>query len=77
MLENFVEPDGISCSKKLFMIIHHEKFFLNHYSDFQINYEEYVGQQLLSAIITYDEMRTNYSKEVLDILFQDHFPTPT
>ena len=40
------------------MINYREINCLNHYREFKVLYREYVGEELLSRIITYDKMKT-------------------
>ena len=47
--------------------------YLEQYKDFKLFYKEYVGDQLLSPIITYDKLKNCYRFQIIDLRFQlDH-----
>ena len=50
-----------------------ENNHLEQYKDLKLFYKEYVGDQLLSPIITYDKMKDYYPIQIIDLRFQvDH-----
>ena len=50
-----------------------ENICLDQYRDLKLLYKEYIGEQLLSPIITYDKMKTYYPIQIIDLRFQvDH-----
>ena len=57
------------------MINYRENNCLNHYREFKVLYREYVGEELLSRIITYDKMKTLiYTK--IDLSSRNDYITP-
>ena len=54
----YSEIDGIRYPKTPVMVIHEENKYFEHYKDIKLFYKEYVGDQLLSPIITYDKTKT-------------------
>ena len=55
------------------MVNYEENNFLEQYKDLKLFYKEYVGEQLLSPIISYDKMKTYYPIQIIDLRFQgDH-----
>ena len=55
------------------MVNYAEINYLEQYNDLELFYKEYVGDQLLSPIITYDKMKTYYPIQMIDLRFQvDH-----
>ena len=55
------------------MVNFEENNYLEQYKDLKLFYKEYVGDQLLSPIITYDKMKNYYPIQIIDLRFQvDH-----
>ena len=55
------------------MVNYQENNYLEQYEDLKLNYKEYVGDQLLSSIITYDKMKNYYPIQLIDLRFPaDH-----
>ena len=55
------------------MINYEEKNYLGPYRNLKFFYKEYVGEQLLSPIISYDKMKTYYPIQITDLRFEvDH-----
>ena len=55
------------------MVNYEENNYLEQYKDLKHFYKEYVGEQLLYPIITYDKMKNYYPIQIIDLRFQvDH-----
>ena len=55
------------------MVNYEENNYLEQYKDLKLFYKEYVGDQLLSPIISYDKMKKYYLIQIIDLRFQvDH-----
>ena len=55
------------------MINYDEDIYLDQYRDLKIIYKEYVGEPMLSPIISYDKMKKYYPFQTIDLRFQvDH-----
>ena len=55
------------------MVNFEENNYLEQYKDLKQFYKEYVGDHLLSPIITYDKMKNYYPIQIIDLRFQvDH-----
>ena len=52
------------------MVNFEENNYLEQYKDLKQFYREYVGDQLLSPIITYDNMKNYYPIQIIDLRFQ-------
>ena len=47
-----------------------ENNYLEQFKDLKLFYKEYVGEQLLSPIISYDKIETYYAIPIMDLRFQ-------
>ena len=55
------------------MVNFEENNYLEQYKDLKLFYKEYVGESMLSPIITYDKMKDYYPIQIIDLRFQvDH-----
>ena len=71
--KNYSEIDGVPYPKNPIMVKFGENNYLEQYRYLKLFYEEYVGDQLLSPIITYDKMKDYYPTQIIDLRFQvDH-----
>ena len=69
----YSEIDSIRYPKNPVMVNFDENNYLEQYKDLKLFYKEYVGDQLLSPIITYDKMKDYYPIQIIDLRFQvDH-----
>ena len=69
----YSEIDGIRYPKNPVMVNYEENNYLEQYKDLKLFYKEYVGDQLLSPIITYDKMKDFFPIQIIDLRFQvDH-----
>ena len=51
------------------MVNYAENNYLGQYKDLKLFYKEYLGDQLLSPIITYDKMKTYYPIQIIDLRY--------
>ena len=69
----YSEIDGIRYPKNPVMANFAENNYLEQYKDLKLFYKEYVGESILSPIITYDKMKNYYPIQIIDLRFQvDH-----
>ena len=69
----YSEIDGVRYPKNPVMVNFEENNYLEQYKDLKLFYKEYVGDHLLSPIITYDKMKNYYPIQIIDLRFQvDH-----
>ena len=69
----YSEINGIRYPKNPVMVNFEENNYLEQYKDLKLFYKEYVGDQLLSPITTYDKIENYYPIQVIDLRFQvDH-----
>ena len=69
----YSEIDGVRYPKNPIMVNFAENNYLEQYRDLKLFYKEYVGEPMLSPIITYDRMKKYYPIQIIDLRFQvDH-----
>ena len=69
----YSEIDGVRYPKNPIMTNFDENKYLDQYRDLKLIYKEYVGDQLLSPIISYEKMKKYYPIQIIDPRFQvDH-----
>ena len=69
----YSEIDGVRYPKNPVMVNFAENNYLEQYRDLKLFYKEYVGEPILSPIITYDKMKKYYPIQIIDLRFQvDH-----
>ena len=66
----YSEIDGIRYPKNPVMVNFDENNYLEQYNDLKLFYKEYVGESMLSPIISYDNMRKYYPIQFIDLRFQ-------
>ena len=62
--------DGVRNPKNPAMVIYEENKYLDQYRDIKLFYKDYVGESMLSPIITYDRMKDFYPFQIIDLRFQ-------
>ena len=71
--KHYSEIDGVRYPKNPIMSNFDENNYLDQYRDLKLFCKEYVGDQLLSPIISYDKMKKYYPIQIIDLRFQvDH-----
>ena len=69
----YSEIDGIRYPKNSVIVNYEENNYLEQYKDLKLFYKEYFGEQLLSPIISYDNMKNYYPIQIINLRFQvDH-----
>ena len=58
------------------MVNYGENIYLEQYKDLKLFYKEYVGDQLISPIITYEKMKNYYPIQIIDLRFQVYQISP-
>ena len=70
--------DGVRYPKNPIMVNYVEDNYLDQYRDLKMFYKDYVGETMLSPIITYDKMKSQYPIQINDLRFQvDHISPKT
>ena len=69
----FVEIDGFRYPKEIVQINFSHNDYLDQYRKLKSFYREYVGEELLSPLIIFPDMKNNYPFQVIDLRHQiDH-----
>ena len=71
----FDEIDRIRYPKNRILKSYTENIHLSQHRDLKIFYKEYIGEQILSPIITYDKKQIYYPTQLFDLLFQLNYVT--
>ena len=58
------------------MVNNEENNYLDQYRDLKLFYKEYVGESMLSPIITYDKLKNYYPIQIIDLRFQVNHISP-
>ena len=58
------------------MVNFEENDYLEQYKDLKLFYKEYVGESMLSFIISYDNMKNYYPLQIIDLRFQEDHISP-
>ena len=67
------EKDGVHYPKNPVMVNYEEHNYLDQYRYLKLFHKEYIGEQVISPIKTYDKMKTNYPIQIIHLRFQvDH-----
>ena len=71
--KDFAEIDGYRYPKDSVLTNFTEIAYLDEYKDLQNFYHDYVGEQLMSAFISYTDLKDKYPIQVIDLRHQiDH-----
>ena len=69
----YSEIDGVYYPKNPVMVDYIDNSYLEQNRDFKMFCKEYIGEPMLSPIITYDKMKDYYPFQIIDLRFQvDH-----
>ena len=72
-LENIIQSQMVFFIRKILLWLIMKKTIILNNKDLKLFSKEYVGEQLLSPIMTYDKMKTCYPIQKIDLRFQvDH-----
>ena len=76
-LRNFhIEKDAIRYPRDSFLVNYEHNDYIDHYKDLKFFFKEYIGDEFMTPFISYPDMKTKYSIEVLDLRHQDDLITP-
>ena len=71
--KNYVEIDGIRYPRDGVLVNYEQNDYIEQYKDIKLFFKEYVGEEVMTAFISYPDMKTKYSVEILDLRPQhDH-----
>ena len=69
----FVDIDGVRYPRDGVSIGYTSNDSVDQYRDFKIFYKEYVGEELVSPLINYTDVKNKYLIQIIDLRFQvDH-----
>ena len=74
--KNFVETDGTRYPRDNIIIKYEENEYIDQYRDPKLFHKEYVGEELLKPFISYSDMKTKYSIDIIDLGHQADYTTP-
>ena len=72
----YIEIDGQKYPRDSSLMSYEQYDYIEQYKDLKLYFKEYIGEQLLSPIITYPDMKTKYPIEILDLRHQSDHITP-
>ena len=72
----YSEIDGVRYLKNPVMVKYENNNYLEKYKDLQLLYKEYVGEQPLSPILSYDKIKTFNRFQIIDLRFQVDLISP-
>ena len=72
----FVEIDSIRYQRDGVLTNYNENDYIDQYKDLKLFYKEYVGEEILTPFVSYPDMKTKYSIQVIDLRFQPDHITP-
>ena len=72
----FVEIDGFRYPKESVQTNFSHNDYLDQYRELKSFYREYVGEELLSALINYPDMKNKYPFQVIDLRHQIDYISP-
>ena len=71
-----VEIDGVRYPRDSSLINYEENDYIEQYKDLKLFFKEFIGEELMTPIISYLDMKTNYFIELLDLRHQPDNITP-
>ena len=72
----YVERDGQRYPRDGVLINYEQKDYIEQYKDLKNFFREYVGEELMTPFISYPDMKTKYSVEIIDLRHQPDHITP-
>ena len=71
--KNYIEIDGQRYPRDSSLMNYEQIDYIEQYKDLKLFFKEHIGEQLMSPFISYPDMKTKYSIEVIDLRHQsDH-----
>ena len=72
----YVEIDSIRYPRDSVLVNYEQNDYIEKYEDFKIFFKDYIGEQLMSPVISYPDMTRKYPIEILDLRHQSDHMTP-
>ena len=72
----YVEIDSLRYPRDSVLVNYEQNDYIEQYKDLKIFFKEYVGEELMTPFISYPDMKTKYSIEVIDLRHQSNQRTP-
>ena len=72
----YIEIDGQRYPRDSSLMNYEQNDYIEQYKDLKLFFKEYIGEQLLSPIISYPDMKTKYAIEIIDLRHQSDRLTP-
>ena len=72
----YVQIDSLRYPRDSVLINYDENDYIQEYKDLKLLYREYIGEPILNPFISYLDMKTKYSIEIIDIRHQSDHITP-
>ena len=72
----YIEIDGQRYSRDSSLFNYEQNDYIEQYKDLKLFFKEYIGELLMSPIISYPDMKTKYPIEIIDLRHQSDHITP-
>ena len=72
----YIEIDGLRYPRDSSPMNYEQNDYIEHYKDLKLFFKEYIGEELMSPIISYPDMETKYPIEIKDLRHQPDHITP-
>ena len=72
----YVENDGLRYPRDSVLVNYAQNDYIEQYKALKLFFKEYVGEELMTPFISYPDMKTKYSIEVIDLRHQSDHITP-
>ena len=71
--KHYVEIDSVRYPRDSDLVNYEQNDYIVQYRDLKLFFNEYIGEELMSPLISYPDMKTKYSIEIIDLRHQtDH-----
>ena len=72
----YIEIDGQRYPRDSSLMNYEQNDYIEQYKDSELFFKEYIGEELLSPVISYTDMKTKYPIEIIDLRHQADHITP-
>ena len=72
----YAEIDGVRYPSDGVLITYEEIDYIQQYKDLKLFFKEYIGEPILSPLISYPDIKTKYPNEIIDLRHQSDHITP-
>ena len=74
--KNYVEIDSIRCPRNGALIYYERNYYIEPYRDLKLFFKEKFGEEVMTPFISYPDMKTKSSIEIIDLIHQCDRITP-